>query len=1008
MDSIYTSMRIIRDPGFVLRDAEMSFLKQKLAGVHDGTGSTIFVAGESGVGKTRLVDEFLSHAAQHNCQCLRAQCLPEHVMPFAPIIAMLTEANLEHLILEDKPPKLEAVYAVTKGGIVGAKYERKESIDTDIFMGMLTAVKTFITDSLSQIKQGKVKEDVQVLVHGTFSIVNVPGRALNLVALTTGRENEYLLEDLRAIIQKFENEHGIDAHWQEDEAKVRAIETEITEIFNAGRYEGVDYSDDPKIRQGNILENVLRAIQRKSEIQPVILFIDDLQWADSASLALLHYLARNTKKNRVMILGTYRTEELEKSNLQSAIQIMDREGVLEKIELRRFDMQECARLIDATLDASIDQEFVEEIYKRTAGNALFVLEMLKQMEAEGFLKQENGRWAYHFDKVFIPTRVYDVILRRIQRIPEEAREILDAGSVIGDVFSSDVLEKISGIQHLHLLRLLAKIEREHHLIISIKGGYKFEHPKIREVIYSQLPDELRVAYHEMVAKLLEEKYKQGNRECLADIVHHCASAGVRDKVIEYGLTAGILARKRYANDEALSIYKTVLDSLDENNFEMKRQVWNEIADILDILGRYDEAIAYLKKVIETGGAGERATGHRKIAMMHIKKGDYTQAMDEVRAGLELADEESAERARLFSIEGIIYEKKGAYDQAITMQQRALHGLNDKKDIANVLNRTGANFWYKGDYSKALEYFGRSIEIREEIGDLYGLSSSYSNIAAVYNEIGEYEKATEYLEKSIELRKKIKDIQGIAVSYNNLGVFYDDRGMYDRALDYFHQSLQLRERIGDLYGIALCSLNIGMLFHVKGDFKSALEFYMKGLEIHSKIGSRRGAGIAHLNIGKLYCDMGEYKEAIGHLQEAQSTGTQTGDGYLELMAHACLSETLAGLGERELAIQHINTAMQILEMHHLEASGRELYLTVGRVFSAIGEPVKAVEYYQKTCSICEKTGKKGMTYYLALSEIGKFKRDVELIKEALRWFESIGNKSMVERAKSDLEKYAKAR
>ncbi|MEM4161343.1 MAG: AAA family ATPase, partial [Thermoplasmata archaeon] len=297
-------------PKFVAREKEFELLKQRIERARQGSGSTVFIAGESGVGKTRLVEELIGFAERNGFQVLRSQCFLESLAPYAPMAELLKEAGLEHLLTETKPPKIEGIYAVKKGGIIIAKHERKETVDSDIFMGMVTAVETFVKDSIAQMQRSEVAEQIGHMGYGNFHIVNVPGHVLSLVAVTTGRENEYLISDMRELIIAIEKDYG-EMVEKNEKVKPDVIEEKFKTIFSSGKYEGIDYAeDDAKIRQVNLFENVSRGLQRKAEEKPVLIFIDDLQWCDPSSLAMLHYIARNTRKNRVLILGAYRIEEL--------------------------------------------------------------------------------------------------------------------------------------------------------------------------------------------------------------------------------------------------------------------------------------------------------------------------------------------------------------------------------------------------------------------------------------------------------------------------------------------------------------------------------------------------------------------------------------------------------------------------------------------------------------------------------------------------------------------------
>ncbi|MEM4308833.1 MAG: AAA family ATPase, partial [Thermoplasmata archaeon] len=572
-------------PKFVAREKEFEILKQKLENAKQSIGSTVFIAGESGVGKTRLVEELLSVAGQEGFQVFRGQCFLESLAPYTPVSAVLRDAGLDHLLTETKPPRIEALYAVNKGGVIVAKQERQEAIDADIFMGMVTAVETFVKDSVSQMQKKETREEIGHMGYGNFHITNVPGRLLNLVAVTTGRENEYLISEMRELLETIEKEFA-GAIASSQGAQIAGIEERLKGLFLSGKYEGIDYAEeDARIRQANLFENVARGLQRKAEQKPVLIFIDDLQWSDPSSLAMLHYIARNTRKTRVLMLGTYRSEEIvarydgRVHQLVEAMEKMEKEELLEKIELKRLDKEGCHALICHVLGTEINPEFTEKIYTETEGNAFFVIEILKNLYEEKQLYFDRDEWHYNLATMQIPKRIYEVVLRRLQRLAREERELLDAASVLGEEFTSHLLARITELNRMQVVKLLVAIERVHRLIRALKEKYRFEHGKIREVLYAELGEELKTLYHEIAGKILEEEYRAGKAEVAGGIVYHYSRAGLAEKVVEYGLPAGKLAKKRFANEEAIRFYRAVLEAMGEKEGykELKLQVMEELA-----------------------------------------------------------------------------------------------------------------------------------------------------------------------------------------------------------------------------------------------------------------------------------------------------------------------------------------------------------------------------------------------------------------------------------------------
>jgi len=999
-------MQLNYPPPFVGRDAEFAILKHKVEDTLAGNGSTVFIGGESGVGKTRLAEEIIAHAVKTNFQCFRAQCVPESTTPFMPVLEILKDAQLEHLILQEKPPKLESIYLVTEGGIVIAKCERRETIDADIFMGMVTAVKTFITDSISKIrKSGEIADDIEVLTHGAFNIVNVPGKTLNLIAITTGRENEYLISDMKELIKEIETNYASKEKWDKDENIISTIEQKINALITDGKYEGIEYTADTKIRQTNIFENILRALKRKSENAPVLIFVDDLQWIDTSSLALLHYLARNIRKNKILILGTYRIEDIlpkpdgTQHPLANAMQIMNREGLLDKLELKRFDVQSCALLMSKMLGTDVSQEFVEEIYKQTEGNAFFVLETLINLYQENILRYENGSWNLDIRSLKIPSRVYDVIIQRIQRLGREERKILDAASVIGESFSAELLSKVRETPKLQVLEMLAVIEREYKMVCHSKDKYRFEHSKIREVLYRELPEELKVAYHEKVAMILEEDYKNGKTVNLQELVHHFYVTGINQKVVEYGLIAGAEARDRFANDEAVELYKTVLSALGEQISDQKIRVWNEIADVLELQGRYVEAIEYLKNVIVHGGDTERARAHCRCADIYIKKGDYDRAMEEIQAGFELAS--GVELAKLWSAEAIIHERKGEHEQAIALRKKALEIFTDEKDIANAVNGIGINFLNKGEYDKALEYFFRSLEIRNRIRDVRGIASSTNNIALVYYERGDYDKAIKYHEESLRASAKAGDVRGMSIAYNNIGLVYSERGAYELALSCYKKSLELKEKIADLWGISSTYNNMGHVYCEKGDYETALEYNQKSLDMQEKIGDVKGVANSYTNFGIIYYEMGKYEKAIEYCQKALTISEKVGLPFLQTTAYLFSAKSYFETGEIDACIKALEPGKSSAIQHGLKIHEAIAYSIEGKILNLQHEIEKAMECYRHALDIFEERGQKDGYYYRILYDYAKITNDRALLCEVLQWFEQIGNTHWIAKIKRDL-------
>ena len=196
----------------------------------------------------------------------------------------------------------------------------------------------------------------------------------------------------------------------------------------------------PEVWKDQTFRAVAKELLFLSTKKTLILVLEDIHWADSASLSLLHYLARQAVSERILILATFRSEELntrlvDQLNPLSKVKLlMGREGLYQEIKLSSLDSDGVRRIAENMLGGSVNSNLVEKLAAETMGNPLFVVESLRMMHQQGNLTKTNGQWSLFVDNFEIPTKVKDVILRRLEALKPNQRTILDAASVVGEKF----------------------------------------------------------------------------------------------------------------------------------------------------------------------------------------------------------------------------------------------------------------------------------------------------------------------------------------------------------------------------------------------------------------------------------------------------------------------------------------------------------------------------------------------------------------------------------------------
>jgi class 3 adenylate cyclase/tetratricopeptide (TPR) repeat protein len=308
-----------------------------------------------------------------------------------------------------------------------------------------------------------------------------------------------------------------------------------------------------------------------SEDQPVVLVLDDLQWADKGSLLLLRHLASADQPMRVLTLGTYRDSELSQTHpLTDTLAALHRLDGVSRIELAGLDDSGVVSFLEAAAGQSLDDAAVElahAIYRETDGNPFFVSEVLRHLSETGAIYQDDtGRWMAKdsSEQMALPESVRMVIGARVGRLGADAGRVLSVASVIGRDFDLDLLARATKTDEDHLLDILeaasaAALVREP---ADASGRYNFAHALIQHTLYEDMGPNRRARAHRQVAEALEELCGDRPDKRVGELARHWVSATQPidlTKAIDYSRRAGDAALAALAPADALRYYAQALD-----------------------------------------------------------------------------------------------------------------------------------------------------------------------------------------------------------------------------------------------------------------------------------------------------------------------------------------------------------------------------------------------------------------------------------------------------------------
>ena len=341
---------------------------------------------------------------------------------------------------------------------------------------------------------------------------------------------------------------------------------------------------DSEIERTRLLEAWTHLFSQISRETPLVLFLDDAQWA--GSLELLHHLARNIGNQRILALVAYRDDELEMNpSPWKTILAMNRERLFHPLPLEPLEQKEVAQLISQKVEKTITPHLVDIIYQRTRGNPFFVEEVLRLLhERKVVVDTDAGVDLKEPASLAMPESVKTVINERVERLGKDAMELLRMASVIGREFPLRVLEEFAGDQEEKLISVMDRCER-YGLVRSNSGlgeeKYAFTHELLQEALYETIGPARRRRYHLRIGQVIEKLYASRLEDKYESLAYHFREGNDLEKTVIYSHRAGVKAASHFAYREAVLYFEQALRAL-EHMPEGRQKLEQAIAIRIDL------------------------------------------------------------------------------------------------------------------------------------------------------------------------------------------------------------------------------------------------------------------------------------------------------------------------------------------------------------------------------------------------------------------------------------------
>jgi predicted ATPase/DNA-binding SARP family transcriptional activator len=904
---------------FVARESELAKLDGFLDAALEGQGRVVFVFGDAGTGKTALVNEFTRRAMERHND----------------VVVAHGNCNAHTGIGDPYLPFREILQMLT------GDVEAKRASGT---IGHEPARRLWRV----------LPDAVQALVDVGPGLIDllVPGAALVLRAGAFA---------------------PTESAWQK----------RLEEIVKRNALQQNDNELDVTPKQLDLFEQVTRVLLTLARWHPLILVLDDLQWADAGSISLLFHLGRRLAGERVLIVGAYRPGDValgrdgERHPLEPIVHELQRDLGDIQIDLAQVDGR---RFVDALIDVEpnrLDAAFRETFYQHTGGNPLFAVELLKGLRERADLVQDQaGRWieVATLDWERLPARVEAVIAERLGRLSPEWQAALAVASVEGETFTAEVVARVQGLGEAETIRHLSDVFGKQHCLVRAQSlqrlgtlrlsRYRFRHYLFQKYLYNRLDDVERAHLHEAVGSTLETMYTEHSAEAAdratvaGQLAWHFEIAGMIDRAVDYLFQAGERAVQMSAHEEALVHYMRGLELLGTLPGSPER-ARRELS--------FQLALGVPLRAIKSYGTPERGRAYDRAHQLSQQIGEPSQIFQTLLMQWSYCMPRAEHRKAL-----------GMAKQALDLARQ----IEDPAQTAAAHTALGMSLVYLGEFTQARAHFERALAD-------YDPRQHQSLISLIG-----------------------QDIKVSCLAYLSWVLWF--LGYPDQALQRVDEAISLARDLDQPYSLGFALGIAGCVIHLRcGKYDVALEEAETLLRLWAEQGFVLYQAWGKCVKGRALTELGRIEEGLAGLREGVVACKSVGVLASHTQQLANFAEACVSAGQIEEGLSAITEALALVEEtdeHHFEAN---LYLRKGESLLMKGRAhwVEAQDCLRRAIEVARRQSAKSwelraVTILCRLwQEQGEHKKAQPLLAKTLGWFTEGFTTVDLQQAKALLEELA---
>jgi len=724
------------------------------------------------------------------------------------------------------------------------------------------------------------------------------------------------------------------------------------------------------------------ALGKFASLSPVVLLLEDLHWADPSSIDLLRHLSQRISHQRLLIVGTFRPEDIERSNhpLKSYKAEMQAHKLCEEIALDSLSPEHIQDYVNATFGPhNFPLEFAAHIHDKTEGHPLFATNLLQYLHERGDIAKTNEHWSLSRPisemALELPESVRSMIGKKVDSLADEERRALQYASVEGQEFLSNVVASLLNVDEVDLEEMLAQLEKTHRLVVtlgeeelpdgSLATRYRFAHALYQNFLYGGLVAKRRIMLHRQAGEQLARRYGNRAPHIATQLALHFDRGRDFARAVEFFIHAGDNATALYGNAEAAEHYTralTLAEKLpDEVQSETVAILFGKRGAANMALSRFDESVedyvSMLKHREVSDSPEKKAAGLNALATTLFFSHRLEEMKSRADEALVAARQAGSETLRLdtmclMALKHLCYGELAVARPILEDVIKSARAIDHKPALVSGLAWRGCLYFFQTEYERAIECVEEAIQLASSLRDGFLFLTSMFFLGLSQGNLGRMSEGISTLEEAIQMAGRNGDRFWFPRMPNCIGWMHRELQDFEGAFKHDREGLRIARQYHVLEAEANSLINLGIDHTIEGKAEETVSAFRETNEIFERDQWFRWRYNIRLEAATAWhwLRQGDTKQAGEFAQRLLDTATEYEVHKYIAEAHRLKAQIAIALGDPAAAEAEFSATLDELNRYPAPLVEWKTYAALGRLESTRGNQTTGLPAFTRAAEI----------------------------------------------------------